>query len=245
VAFSQLVAGSLPGPRILAQDLARPASQGRIAFWSLHPSEQPLLQRLGVDGSFPQPKSGDVLAVTTQNTGNNKIDAYLHTGINDVVTVDPANGSVSSQVTVTLKNDATNAGLPPIVIDSAAPLGLSPGINRTWLTVYSPFALSGVTVDSRPATATSGSELGIHAYSAYVDVPPGGQSEVVLNLKGQVDLTGAYHLDLRLQPAVNPVGCRVQVRATGDWLVAGTLNSTVQWTAGPSERQNLGISFVH
>jgi len=173
VAFSQLVGGSLPGPRALAQDLAGPVAQGRIGFWSLHSSEQPLLRRLGVDESFPQPKHGDVLAVTTQNTGNNKIDAYLHTGINDAVTVDPGNGSVTSQVTVTLKNEATSTGLPPIVIDSPASLSLSPGTNRTWLTVYSPLALSGLTMDGRPATATSGSELGIHAYSAYIDVPPG------------------------------------------------------------------------
>jgi hypothetical protein len=100
-------------------------------------------------------------------------------------------------------------------------------------------------MDGRPATATSGSELGIHAYSAYIDVPPKGQSEVVLNLTGQVNLTGAYHLDLRLQPAVNPVACSLQVGASGDWLVAGTVKSTVQWTAGPSARQQLGVSFVH
>ncbi len=245
VAFNKLVGGSLPGPRALAQDLAGPVAQGRVGFWSMHPSEQPLLRRIGVDGSFPQAQSSDVLAVTTQNAGNNKIDAYLHTGINDAVTVDPGNGSVTSQVTVTLKNDATSTGLPPVVIDSPASPGLPPGTNRTWLTVYSPLALAGLTMDGRPATATSGSELGIHAYSAYIDVPPKGQSEVVLNLTGQVNLTGAYHLDLRLQPAVNPVACSLQVGASGDWLVAGTVKSTVQWTAGPSARQQLGVSFVH
>ena len=53
VAFQKLVTGSLPGPRSLAQHLAAPAAQGRIEFWSLRPSEQPLLRRLGVDGSFP------------------------------------------------------------------------------------------------------------------------------------------------------------------------------------------------
>jgi len=34
-------------------------------------------------GRFPHASGSDVLAVTTQNAGNNKIDAYLHTGIND------------------------------------------------------------------------------------------------------------------------------------------------------------------
>ena len=219
VAFQKLVNGSLPGPRSLAQDLSAPAAQGRIAFWSLHPSEQPLLQRLGIGGSFPQSNGGDVLAVTTQNAGNNKIDAYLHTAIHDDVTVDPGTGSVSSRVTVTLKNDATS-GLPPVVIASPASPGLPPATNRTWLTVYSPFALNGVAVDGQPATTTSGPEFGVHAYSTYVDVAPGGQAEVVLQLVGQVKFTDAYHLDLRLQPAVNPVTCSVQVDASGDWLVA-------------------------
>lgn len=245
VAFQKLVRGSLPGPRTLAQDLAAPAAQGRIAFWSVHSSEQPLLQRLGIDGSFPQANGGDVLAVTTQNAGNNKIDAYLRTAVHDDVMVDPANGSVASQVTVTLKNDATSSGLPPIVINSPASPGLPPGTNRTWLTVYSPLALQGLTVNGQPGTATPGSEFGIHAYSAYVDVPPGGQTQVVLQLAGQVEITSAYHLDLRLQPSVNPVTCSVQVSATGDWLVAGTDDSTVQWTAGSSESQHLAVSFVH
>lgn len=245
VAFNKLVQGSLPGPRSLAQVLAGPAAQGRIAFWSVHPSEQPLLGRLGIDGSFPKTNGGDLLAVTTQNAGNNKIDAYLHTGINDAVTVDPGTGSVSSQVTVTLKNDATSTGLPPVVIASPGSPGLPLGTNRTWLTVYSPLSLTGLTVDGQPATAASGPEFGIHAYSVYIDVPPGGRSQLLLNLTGQVKFADAYHLDLRLQPSVNPVTCSVQVGASGDWLVAGTVNSTVDWTAGPSERQHLGISFTH
>ena len=246
MAFQKLVKGSLPGPRSLAQDLSVPAAQGRIAFWSVHPSEQPLLQRLGIDGSFPQSNGGDLLAVTTQNAGNNKIDAYLHTAIRDDVTVDPGTGSVSSQLTVTLKNDATSSsGLPPVVIASPASPGLPPATNRTWLTVYSPFALDGATVNGQPATVSSGPEFGVHAYSAYVNVAPGGQAQVVLQLAGHVQLTGAYHLDLRLQPAVNPVTCSVQVDASGDWLVAGTVSSAVQWTAGPSDFQRLGVSFSH
>jgi hypothetical protein len=245
VAFQKLVQGSLPGPRALAQDLAATAAQGRIEFWSVHPSEQPLLERLGVDGSFPQARGGDVLAVTTQNAGNNKIDAYLHTAIHDEVTVDPSSRSVTSQVSVTLKNDATNSGLPPVIIDSPASPGLPPATNRTWLTIYSPLALRGLTVDGQAATATSGTELGIHAYSTYINIAPGGQSSVVLQLSGQVKAASGYHLDLRLQPAVNPVPCSVQVEVSGDWLVAGTVKSAVQWVAGPSERQELSVTFVH
>ena len=237
--------GSLPGPRSLAQDLAAPVARGRIGFWSMHPSEQPLLRRIGVDGAFPQVSSGDVLALTTQNAGNNKIDAYLHTTVNDHVIVDPGSGSVASQVTVTLRNDATNTGLPPVVIDSSAYPDLPAGTNRTWLTVYSPMDLNGLTIDGHSASATSGPEFGIHAYSVYVNIPPSGESTVALSLKGQVKPTGAYRLDLRLQPSVNPITSDVRVEAEGDWLVAGTSRSTDDWTPGPSERQHLEVSFVH
>jgi hypothetical protein len=244
VAFDTLVQGSLPGPRSLAQDLAGPVARGRIGFWSMHPSEQPLLRRIGIDGAFPQTPGGDVLAVTTQNAGNNKIDAYLHTRISDDVTFDPESGSATSRVTVTLRNDATSTGLPPVVIDSSAYPDLPPGTNRTWLTVYSPLVLSGLTIDGQPASATPEPEFGIHAYSAYVNVPPSGESTVALNLKGQLRPTGVYQLDLRLQPSVNSVTSSVHVAAVGDWLVAGSISSTVEWSPGPSERQHLAVSFV-
>jgi hypothetical protein len=77
-AFGQLTTGSLPDPETLATTLAPMAHQGRLLFWSSHPADQPLLARLGLEGSFPQPgPASDVLAVTVANAANNKIDAFL------------------------------------------------------------------------------------------------------------------------------------------------------------------------
>src|ERR1019366_10253775 len=111
---------------------------GRIAFWSAHPNDARLVQALHLGDAFPKANGGDLLAVTTQNVGANKIDAYLHTSIADHVTFDPNTGAERSVVAVTLTNAAPAAGLPPLVIVTPAVPGLAPGTNETWLSVYSP-----------------------------------------------------------------------------------------------------------
>jgi hypothetical protein len=243
VAFSQLVGGSLPGPRALAQDLAGPVAQGRIGFWSMHPSEQPLLRRLGVDESFPQTNSGDLLAVTTQNTGNNKIDAYLHTSIADQVSFDPGTGAERSAVGVTLTNDAPATGLPAEVIDSPADPGLAPGTNETWLTVYSPLSFDQVTVDGAPGTMSATRELGVWAYSTYVDVAAGASVTVSVGLTGAVAAGSTLRLSVRLQPSANPERAKVVVRPAGPWTLAAT-GDPADWTVGPSIRQEGIFRFV-
>ena len=243
VAFGQLVGGSLPEPRALAQDLAGPVAQGRIGFWSMHPSEQPLLRRLAVDESFPQTNSGDLLAVTTQNTGNNKIDAYLHTSIADQVSFDPGTGAERSAVGVTLTNDAPATGLPAEVIDSPADPGLAPGTNETWLTVYSPLSFDQVTVDGAPGTMSATRELGVWAYSTYVDVAAGASVTVSVGLTGAVAAGSTLRLSVRLQPSANPERAKVVVRPAGPWTLAAT-GDPADWTVGPSIRQEGIFRFV-
>ena len=185
-AFHVLVAKPLPAPKELSAALDPAAKAGRISFWSFHADEQPFLGQLGVDGSFPKAGGGDLLAVTSQNTGNNKIDAYLHTSIADRVRFDPGTGAESSTVRVSLTNDAPATGLPAEVIDSPADPGLPPGTNETWLTVYSPLSLVQVTIGGAPATMSATRELGVWAYSAYVSVPPGRSVAVRVGLQGEV-----------------------------------------------------------
>ena len=153
--FQRLVNGSLPGPRVLSHDLEPAVLGGRIAFWSAHPVDAPLVQALHLADAFPKTTGGDLLAVTTQNVGANKIDAYLHTSITDHVSFDPGTGAEHSVVRVNLTNDAPATGLPPLVIDSPAVPGLAPGTNETWLTVYSPLAFDHVTVNGVPGAMSA------------------------------------------------------------------------------------------
>lgn len=242
-AFDKLVTGSLPAPKELASVLDPAVVAGRISFWSFHKDEQPLLRRLGIDGSFPSAAGGDLLALTTQNTGNNKIDAYLHTSINDDVTFNPSTGSVHSTVIVHLRNDAPASGFPPIVIDSPADPNLPAGTNRTWLTLYSPLALTKVSVDGHPASTSSGEELGVNAYSAYVDVPPESTVSVSVSLAGVVDARTALPIAVRLQPSANPETVAVEVTPAGPWRLT-TTNGSTRWVLSSAMRQRQVFRFI-
>jgi hypothetical protein len=243
LAFDKLVAGSLPSPKTLAAVLQPAVVQGRISFWSFHRSEQPLLRRLGIDGSFPATGGGDLLAVTTQNAGANKIDAFLHTSVLDHVTFDPSNGDVASEVTISLTNDAPASGLPPIVIDSPADPELAPGTNHTWLTLYSPLVFEKASIDGAAETLSSGVEVGVKAYSAYVDVPSGATVTLRVHLAGQVASRNALAMTVRLQPAVNPEREVVEVTPAGAWRLA-TTDGSARWDLSAAVRQYRSFRFV-
>jgi hypothetical protein len=243
VAFDKLVNGSLPAPKALAAALDPAVVQGRISFWSFHRNEQPLLRRLGIGGSFPATNGGDLLAVTTQNAGGNKIDAFLHTSVLDHVTFNPSNGDVASEVTITLTNDAPATGLPPIVINSGADPDLAPGTNRTWLTLYTPLVFEKASIDGGPETMSSGVELGVKAYSNFVDVPSGATVTLRVHLMGQVASRGGFTMSVRLQPAANPEHAVVEVTPAGAWKLA-TTGGSARWNLSAAMSQRRVFRFV-
>jgi hypothetical protein len=232
VAFGQLTAGSLPSPQTLADTLAPEVHQGRLLFWSSHPADQPLLARLGLEGAFPQPGPGrDVLAVTLANAANNKIDAYLGERIADSVSYDPATGKVTSNVTVHLDNTAPDHGLPDYVIGSFSGSGLPPGTNHTWLSIYSPFPLTGAAVDGRAVASPSWiPELGVRAYSLFVTTPARSTSTVIFSFDGQVNPGPSYGLDLRLQPLANTPSISISASPVAGWV--GAHRQPASWVAG-------------
>jgi hypothetical protein len=220
IEFHKLTTGSLPGPRSLSDALDEDVRQGRIEFWSFDKADQPVLYRLGLTGSFPSAQGHDLLAVTTQNAANNKIDVYLQRSITDAVTYDPFNGEVASRVTVTLRNGAPAFGLPSEVIGSYTGSGLPPGTNATWLTLYSPLGLRAATIDGHSQGMSDTAELGVHAYSQYVYVPPGGSVTLTFDLAG-VTTPGNYRLVMYNQPMVRPDLDTVTVNPTPGWTVTG------------------------
>lgn len=243
VAFDRLVSGSLPSPKLLSAILDPEVVDGRISFWSFHRDEQPLLRQLGIDGSFPTARGKDLLAVTTQNSGNNKIDAFLHKSINDHVTFNPRTGSVSSTVTVKLVNDAPSSGLPPYVIADPGSPGTAAGVNVTWLTVYSPLVFNHVTVNSVPSSMTVGRELGVNAFSSFIDIPSKGTVVVRIHLVGHIDPGSRYRLAIRLQPSANSQLDEVEVSPSSGWRLA-TGTASGRWTLGTGMRQARWFDFV-
>ena len=240
--FQKLVDGSLPGPRQLSRQLEPAVLSGRIAFWSAHRIDAPLVQALHLEDAFPKANGGDLVAVTTQNAGANKIDAYLHTSIADHVTFDPSTGAEHSILRVTLSNDAPAAGLPPLVIDSPAQPGLPPGTNETWLSVYSPLSFDQVTINGAPGTMSATRELGVWAYSTYVKVAPRASVTVRVRLVGRLAPGSTFRLSVRLQPSANPVRAQVAVTPAGPWSLGAS--SDAAWNLGPAVRQARVFHFV-
>jgi hypothetical protein len=243
IGFQRLTNGALPSPKAFADALGPDVRQGRLLFWTTDPAAHPLLDQLGLDGAFPttSPGASDVLAVTLSNVGNNKIDAYLHESVADRVSFEPATGSVRSFVTVSLTNDATT-NLPTYVVGSYAGSGLPVGTNYTWLSLYTPFRLTGASVSGKPVPFEAGvNEVGVIAYSTYLKVPAGATLTLDLSLAGTLERGTKLSTLIRLQPLAYPTATSVTAVPAAGWhLSAG---SQAGWTAGSAEVQSHTWTF--
>ncbi|QYG92346.1 DUF4012 domain-containing protein [Iamia sp. SCSIO 61187] len=201
--FDQLTTGDLPGPRRIADVLSPVTREGRLRMWSPNPAEQGLLARVGATGAFPEPRSDhDFLAVSSQNSGNNKIDVYQSRSIDYSVSLDD-DGGLEATAAVTVRNDPPLDGsVPDYVVGNSQ--GDPIGTNRMLLSVHTPHLLKGATVDGSPVGIQSHSEGGYRVYTAEVVVPPGGETTLELTLSGApgTGRGGEYILDLAPQPTV-------------------------------------------
>jgi hypothetical protein len=205
--FDQLTTGDLPGPRAVGDALSDAVAAGHLHAWSAAPDQQVLFEDIGVDGALPAVGDGDYLGVVSNNAVGNKIDLFLSRQIAYDVDWDPASGAVAATVTVTLTNGAPSSGLPDYVIGSPlrgedAP---GPGTNRTYLSIYSPWELDEARIDGAPAEVERQQERGRYAYSAFLDVAPGGGTRTVeLRLRGQLSANDLYRLAVGTQPLPTP-----------------------------------------
>jgi hypothetical protein len=234
VGFERLTSGPLPSPKMLAAVLGPEVKQGRLLFWSSHPGDWALLDRLGLTGRFPQPgPASDVLAVTVANGGNSKIDAYLHQSVTDAVRYDPATGHVSSTVGIQLRNAAPSSGLPPYVIGSHLP-DLPQGTSLLWVSLYSPLHLTGAQLGGQPTTFSPGTpEDGVTAYSIYVTVPAQSTLSLTVTLDGSITPGNDYQVAVRQQPLANPQSYQLSVTPTKGWLYRAPTRAG--WTADARE----------
>ena len=216
--FEALTAGDLPSPREITEVLGPVVAQGRLMVHSVTRDEQDLFTRVDLDGALP-PVNGDFLSVTTQNSGNNKIDIFLHREIRYDVRYDPDTGRVRGRVTVRLRNDAPASGLPDYVIGNRDPRRIPIGTNLMYLSVYTPWAAVDATVDGEPIDIETAEELGRFAHATFVRVPPGGTRTVTFDLDGATDPSYRYRLTVAPQPVVNPDELSVDVTGAEGWQI--------------------------
>ncbi len=229
--FQKLTDASLPAPRRLADALG-PAARGRhLQLWSPTRAEQALFTRIDADGHVAIPRGQDGLAVISQNTGNNKIDAYLQREVTYRATVDARTGDVRATVRVVLHNNVPRGPLPSAVADNTR--GLPVGSNVSRVSVYTPQVVAEASIDGAHLPTTPIRELGMHVWeSPLVTVPAGGTVTLVLELRGGVDLRQGYHFSYLPQPVANPDAVTAQITVTHGHLTGGGRTLVHQ---GPTE----------
>ncbi len=222
--FDRLTKGDLAGPRTFADALGPMVAQRHLAFWSLRPTDQPFLDRVGISGRFPA-ASPDLVAVTQSNDNPGKADALWHRELRYEAAYDAASGRTVSELRVTLYNDipsapAELAKLPDYVVGNLR--GFPRGTNRTFLSAYTPLNLDRLTVGGTVTPSESYNEYGVRRFGAFIEVPAGAKVEVVFQLSGTLKLDGGYGLTAWSPPLATPdrlsivVGSGAAVGSTAD-----------------------------
>jgi hypothetical protein len=209
--ISRLLASSLPAPPDLIKLLSPFAAQGRLDGWSAHADEEDLFERMRMSGELPTLNGGDGLAVVIDNVGNNKIDYYVTGDVSYKVTTDPASGTASAALTITLHNAAPiGVTEPSIVFGNSA--GAPPGTDVMQLNVYSALPVTSMTVDgvSRPADQTS-EDHAFKVSTLNLNIPAQSTMRITAQLAGPLDLASGYHLIIRNAASVTPMDTKLVV----------------------------------
>ncbi|HEX9529944.1 MAG TPA: DUF4012 domain-containing protein, partial [Acidimicrobiales bacterium] len=198
----------------LAKDVG-PAVAGRhLLAASTDGAEQAGLERLDAAGRMT-PVTDDYVQLVTQNASGNKIDWFQATRLDYRPRV--AGDDLTAQAVITLSDGAPAAGLPPYIIGNALNPPAPPGSERVYVSLYTPWALKGATLDGRQLLMESQVEAGRHVYSAFVDLPSGGSRTITVQLAGRRAGPRAYHLDVQRQPAVAVTRVRTAVVGDAAW----------------------------
>lgn len=211
--YTELTTGAGPAPARLARSLGPAVEGGHLSVWLRTERGQQLMERLGADGAVPEVVD-DGFGVVSQNAGGGKIDVFMQRSVRYDASIDAATGAVTATAVIGLDNQAPESGEPPYLIGNL--VDAPTGTNRTWLSVYSPLDLVTLSVDGHEVAADEGVERGWNVWSLFVDIPPGAEATVTVELAGQVDLSdGTYRFDLLPQTTVRPDDVRVSATFAG------------------------------
>jgi hypothetical protein len=196
----KLFATALPPPADLARMFGPLARQDRLMAWSAKPAEEDLFQRVGLAGAFPQLNGADGVAVTVDNAGGNKIDAYLNVDVK-YDAVRGSGGDTTGTVTVKLTNNAPATGLPAYVTGNL--VGLPEGTNHMFLNVYTALAVTDVTLDGKPTGMESSQTFGWNSAAMFLDIAPGQSRTLTLHAEGPLPSV-PYRFVTRIQTTALP-----------------------------------------
>ena len=157
-------------------------------------------------------RSGDAVAVLSDNANPNKIDSFLERTIEYRPVVNQNSGEATATLVVSLTNTAPTTGYDDYVIGNRVDLPI--GTNRTFLDVSTRLGVDAARVDGKDIAPYTLPELGYNVHSSEIIVPPGETVVVEFELSGNLG-RGAYQLAYRPQPLPNPDTLIVDARTTG------------------------------
>jgi hypothetical protein len=215
----------LGSPARIFKELSLAAREKHLGVWLANPRGQRLAESVHAAAALPR-GADDLSLVTTQNAGANKLDFYLQRQVNYVVHLKPSANrrSASAQVTVQvqLTNTAPSSGLPQEVIGPNIST-IGPGVNRSYVTVYTRLPLERAALNGLPLGLESQPEFGSLANATYIDIPPRSSQTLSVVAGGTMKLGpgGTYTLDLARQALTAPDGVNVEVDVPAGWRLQG------------------------
>jgi hypothetical protein len=215
----------LPSPKELVAALGPAVRAKNIIITSFHPDEQQLFDHMGASARM-DPVQGDYLGVVTQNALGSKLDWYLRRKVDYHATVDPSSGAIHATLRIALHNKAPSSGLPPYVVNGDNPLTAPAGDNRMYLSVYTPWAFTKATLNGKPLALQSQRELGRNVLSDYLDLLPGADANIEIELSGKLPSPRDYRLDIYHQPTIADDAVTATLTADG----GDQVTSTAGWT---------------
>ncbi len=219
--FDALTERDLPGPRVLGSTLGPLVTSKHLQVHPFDPQARALMERLGASGPLVADATTDFLSVRTADAFSNKLDYFLHKHVSYSTTFDPSTQAVRSTVSITLRNDAPDDGLPNYILaGQPAGSGLSRGTTRVRVGVYSPLDWTGTRLDGSSISIEPQSELGLNVYSALVTIAPGESATLEYTLEGTIQTGDRYVLQVSPQPLVHPDTFTVRAASgSPDWAV--------------------------
>ena len=201
-AFDRLVNIDLPSPAKMLDVFGPLVDGNHVRVQSFDDVESVALESVGLSGSFPSPIGQDLLAVVTQNIGENKIDIFLEREISYETVIDPGTGALRSVLRIALHNTAPAEGLPQSIIGNND-LGMPFGTNRLRVQFYTPLEVDGATLDGAEIQLIGATEFGWNRLHRDLWLDPGQTEVLEIQLSGSVETTDGYALEVAFQPLVN------------------------------------------
>ena len=210
-AVQTLLTSALPSPPDLGQLFSTMIEQRRMVAWSARPDEEQVFELAKMTGTLPDPAGGDGFAFAFNNGSASKIDVFLEATASYDVTIDREAGWVGATATLVVRNEAPSSGLPQYVIGNT--VGLPTGTNRTQVMLFTALPVEAFAVDGLATGFTSGSQEGYFVTTAFIDVPPGGETEIALNASGAIDPAAAYRVVTQAPAAAHPMSIDITIEA--------------------------------